>query len=165
MQSGELASEGAGGGRPPPCSQCMCWHAPPFCRKLADCCLPLGNNSQPRGLTVSYNVMQNIGRVLIHVAGVAFRAASDSVVAHNRIHKTPRYGLQADSFYATPPPDGSGAAGSGLISSGNVFEYNIISETNRYTTDTGAIEMLGSGDPGLIGWWNNKCVRACVPQY
>ena len=124
-----------------------------------------GNNSQPRGLTVSYNVMQNIGRVLINVAGVAFRAASDSVVAHNRIHKTPRYGLQADSFYATPPPDGSGKAGSGLISSGNVFEYNIISETNRYTTDTGAIEMLGSGDPGLIGWWNNKCVRACVPQY
>ncbi len=59
---------------------------------------PAGNNTQPRKLTIVRNVMSNLGQALIHVAGVAFRAASDSLVAHNRIHKTPRYGIQADSF-------------------------------------------------------------------
>ena len=118
-----------------------------------------GNNTQPRRLTISHNVMSNLGLTLIHVAGVAFRAASDSLVAHNRVHKTPRYGIQADSFYVTAPPAGSGALGSGLISRGNIFEFNVISETNRYTTDTGAIEMLGSGDPNKVQWWNNNTIR------
>jgi hypothetical protein len=118
-----------------------------------------GNNTQPRRLTITHNVMSNLGLTLIHVAGVAFRAASDSLVAHNRVHKTPRYGIQADSFYVTAPPAGSGAPGSGLISRGNIFEFNVISETNRYTTDTGAIEMLGSGDPNSVAWWNNNTIR------
>ena len=118
-----------------------------------------GNNTQPIGLVISHNVMQDLGRHLIHVAGVAFRAASGSLVAHNRIHRTPRYGLQADSFYAEAPPNGNGQLGSGLVSRGNIFEYNILSETNRYTSDTGAIEMLGSGDPNLVGWWNNNSIR------
>ena len=38
----------------------------------------------------SNNVMQDIGTTLVHVAGVAFRAASFSVVSHNRIVGTPR---------------------------------------------------------------------------
>jgi hypothetical protein len=118
-----------------------------------------GNNTQPRRLTITHNVMTNLGLTLIHVAGVAFRAASDSLISHNRVRKTPRYGFQADSFYVTAPPGGSGAPGSGLISRGNIFEFNIISETNRYTSDTGAIEMLGSGDP------NNVQVRKAKPVW
>ena len=59
-----------------------------------------GYNTQPTHLLVSNNVMQNLGTILVHVAGVAFRAASFSVVSHNRIAGSPRYGIQADSFYA-----------------------------------------------------------------
>ena len=96
------------------------------------------------------NIGKTQKKVPFFFIGVAFRAASDSLIAHNRVRKTPRYGFQADSFYVTAPPGGSGAPGSGLISRGNIFEFNIISETNRYTSDTGAIEMLGSGDPNNV---------------
>jgi hypothetical protein len=51
-----------------------------------------GNNTQPSVLTISNNVMQDIGTTLVHVAGVAFRAASYSLVSHNRIAGSPRYG-------------------------------------------------------------------------
>ena len=66
--------------------------------------------------------------------------------------RCPRYGLQADSFYTTQN------------SLDNVFEFNILADTNRLTTDTGAIEMLGSGNPGLCGngsagWFTNNTVR------
>ena len=119
-----------------------------------------GNNTQPTHITVAHNVMSDLGQTLVHVAGVALRAASDCHVHHNRISHTPRYGIQSDSFY-------SGAASSaevGLNSRRNLFEFNILHDTCRTTTDTGAFELLGSGDPGLDGggWdtetlirWNN----------
>jgi hypothetical protein len=65
-----------------------------------------------------------------------------------------RYGVEADSFYS-----GEGGPGTSLISRGNIIEFNIISDTNKLTTDSGAIEMLGSGDPNLINWWNNNTIR------
>ena len=46
-----------------------------------------GNNSQPRRVNVAHNVMQDLGRVLVHVAGVALRSASGCVVAHNRVQR------------------------------------------------------------------------------
>ena len=117
-----------------------------------------GNNTQPQHVTVTDCVMQTLGATgstpgLVHVAGVALRAASYCVVAHNRISTTPRYGLEADSFYPGTLPNKS------LVSRGNIFEYNIITDTNRLTTDTGAIEMLGSGKPASVGWWNNNTIR------
>lgn len=82
--------------------------------------------------------------------------------------KGPRYGLQADSFYT-----GEGGPGTSLISSGNIFEYNILSDLCRLTTDGGAIEMIGSGNPNDISgqpWWNNntircKCARTLLHNY
>ena len=84
-----------------------------------------GNNTQPTHITVAHNVMSDLGQILVHVAGVALRAASDCHVHHNRISHTPRYGIQSDSFY-------SGVASSakvGLNSRHNVFEFNILRDT------------------------------------
>ena len=77
-----------------------------------------GNNTEPRRALITENVITNIGTILVHVAGVGLRSASECLVSHNRITKGPRYGLQADSFYT-----GEGGAGTSLTSRGNVFEY------------------------------------------
>lgn len=114
-----------------------------------------GNNTQPHGLHVSHCVMQHIGRVLAHVAGVALRAASYSSVRHTRVQHTPRYALQVDSFY---PRDDQPNVTS-LVSRGNLLEFNVLSDTNRLTTDGAAIEMLGSGYANNVSWWNNNTIR------
>ena len=117
-----------------------------------------GNNTQPRRIEISYNVMSDLGNNLVHVAGVALRAASSCHVHHNRISHTPRYGIQADSFYPNTL-----ASGASLQSRHNLLEFNILHDTCRTTTDTGAIEMLGSGDPAFDGedqgWFTNTTVR------
>lgn len=106
-----------------------------------------GTNVQPERVTVAFCAMADIGQRLIHVAGVGFRSASNSRVAHTRLARSPRYGFQADSFYAVQN------------SRGNIFEFNQLSETSQLTTDTGAIEMLGSGNPNLIQWLTNATIR------
>ena len=66
--------------------------------------------TQPQRIEVAHNVMTNIGHILIHVAGVGLRSASHCHVHHNRIAGSPRYGLQADSFFKGEgggPPDNS----------------------------------------------------------
>jgi hypothetical protein len=122
-----------------------------------------GVNAQPRRIRVAHNAMRNLGTVLVHVGGAVLRAASHSVVAHNRVTTTSRYAIQADSFYVLEGGGPPAAPGSGLNSRGNVVEYNILSDNCRLTTDAGAIEMLGSGDPALdgggAGWWTNNTIR------
>jgi hypothetical protein len=93
---------------------------------------------------------------LVHVAGVALRAAADCTIDHNRITRTPRYAIQADSFYV-----GVGQPNTQLMSSGNIVEFNILDDTNRMTTDTGAIEMLGSGDPNVICKLRRRLMDGC----
>jgi len=114
-----------------------------------------GNNTQPKRIEVSHNVMQDFGEILAHVTGVGLRAGSNCTVSHNRIQRCPRYALQADSFYKNKDS-------SSLNSRFNVFEYNILTDTNKKTTDTGAIEMLGSGNPFDIPnapWFTNNTIR------
>jgi hypothetical protein len=105
-----------------------------------------GNNTKPQRITVDNNVISHIGENLVHVAGVGLRAASRCHVHHNRISHSPRYGLQADSFYIG---EGGGVSDNSHF---NLIEFNIIADTCRATSDCGAIEMLGSGDPA------NDCV-------
>ena len=57
-----------------------------------------GNNTQPKRIDIDHNVVSDIGRNLVHVAGV-MRAASYIHVHHNRISHATRYGIQSDSFY------------------------------------------------------------------
>lgn len=112
-------------------------------------------NTKPTAVHVSHCVMQSLGQSLDHVAGVAMRAAADCRVSHNRISGSTRYGLQVDTFFT-----GDQYAGNSRM---NVFEYNIIHDTCRTTTDCGAIESLGVGDPhddgGGDGWWTGNIFR------
>jgi hypothetical protein len=110
-----------------------------------------GNNTQPQWIEVAHNVISDIGQVLVHVAGVGLRSASNSHIHHNRISGSPRYGLQSDSFFIG---ENGGAPDNSRF---NLLEFNIISDTCRTTSDCGAVEMIGSGDPGLDGptpGWN-----------
>lgn len=151
-----------------------------------------GNNTQPVRVNVSHNVMQDFGQTLVHVAAVAMRSASNSTASHNRVSRCPRsaeapvecawahpsrqplsaprdspcarpsrrasraprrYALQADSFYQVQN------------SRFNVFEFNVISDTNLLTTDTGAIEMLGSGYGSDAGNGTSPWVTGNVIRY
>jgi hypothetical protein len=93
-------------------------------------------STQPFGCTVAGNVMQDLGQLLKHVAGVMVRSASNSYVAHNRILRSPRYAIQVDSFMEV---------GESRFSLDNIFEFNIIDGACLETDDCGAIEVLGSG--------------------
>ena len=43
-----------------------------------------GNNSKPEGCVVAHNVVQDIGRVLVHVAGVALRSVGEPQAVWDR---------------------------------------------------------------------------------
>ena len=116
-----------------------------------------GNNTKPDQIEIGYNVMSDLGQTLVHVAGVGIRAGNSNHVHHNRISGSPRYGIQVDSFYA-------GTNGNpGVNSRFNLIELNIISDTCRMTSDCGAVEMLGSGDPAndgpSPGWYTGNTLR------
>lgn len=82
---------------------------------------------------VEWNVVERAGRILKHVAGVAFRAASWCTARHNRIVDMPRYAFDADTVW----PE--------LIGISNIFEYNIIDGASLETSDTGAMQFTGQG--------------------
>ena len=106
-------------------------------------------STQPFGVRVTGNVMADLGLLLKHVAGVVLRSASNCVVAHNRISRSPRYALQCDGFIQP---------GLSRLSLNNVFEYNVITGACTETDDCGAIEVLGSGSfyySGNVFRYNN----------
>ena len=101
---------------------------------------------------VQHCVFHDLGKTLVHVAAVSLRASHGNVVSHNRITTMPRYALEADTFYNISQPGGR-------ISRDNLFEFNVIDDVCYATTDTGAIEMLGSGDASLVDFQLNNTIR------
>ncbi len=92
----------------------------------------LGNAAnQPYDNTIAGNDIQDCGQVYKHVAGVYITTGSGNRVAHNRIHRVPRYGISFKSY------DQNNS------SHNNIAEYNEIIDSNLETNDTGAIETLG----------------------
>lgn len=89
------------------------------------------NASQPRHNLVAGNLMQRLGLVYKHVAGVYVITGSDNRIAHNTIWDTPRYAISLKSLDAS------------RSSHRNVVEFNDLRRTNLETNDTGAIETLG----------------------
>ena len=83
-----------------------------------------GNNTQPKRIEIDHNVVSDIGRNLVHVAGVVMRAASYIHVHHNRISHATRYGIQSDGFY--PHTLANNAS---LSSRFNIIEFNILNDT------------------------------------
>ncbi|MCS6949311.1 MAG: right-handed parallel beta-helix repeat-containing protein [bacterium] len=89
------------------------------------------NASQPRRNLIAGNLMQRLGLVYKHVAGVYVITGSDNRIAHNTIWDTPRYAVSLKSLDDT------------RSSHRNVVEFNDLRRTNLETNDTGAIETLG----------------------
>ena len=86
--------------------------------------------TQPADNRIIANTIVECGRVYKHVAGVYVTSGSRNHIAHNLIHRMPRYAISCKSSQ-------------GRSSHGNVIEYNDIADTNLETNDTGAIETLG----------------------
>lgn len=84
----------------------------------------------PHNCRIEFNVIQDIGLILKHVAGVSMRTARHNLIRHNRISGSPRYGIAMTSWIN---PDGSGWG----QSTSNVLEYNIISDTALEVNTTG----------------------------
>jgi len=89
------------------------------------------NASQPRHNLIAGNIMQRLGLVYKHVAGVYVITGSDNRIAHNTIWDTPRYAISLKTLDPTRQ------------SHRNIVEYNDLRRTNLETNDTGAIETLG----------------------
>ncbi len=80
---------------------------------------------------VAANTITDCGQIYKHVAAAYVTTGSDNRIAHNRIHRMPRYGISLKSFSAEG------------YSHNNIVEFNEIIDTNLETNDTGAIETLG----------------------
>ena len=92
----------------------------------------IGNNaSQPRRNLIAGNLMQRLGLIYKHVAGVYVITGSDNRIAHNTIWDTPRYAVSLKTLDPSRQ------------SHRNIVEYNVLRRTNLETNDTGAIETLG----------------------
>ena len=92
----------------------------------------LGDNAtQPFNNLIAANNIHDCGKVYKHVAGVYIASGSDNRIVHNRIYRTPRYGVSLKSL------------GTDYYSHNNIIEFNEIIDTNLETSDTGAIETLG----------------------
>jgi parallel beta-helix repeat protein len=89
------------------------------------------NASQPRRNLIAGNIMQRLGLIYKHVAGVYIITGSDNRIAHNTIWDTPRYAVSLKTL------------DSAHQSHRNIVEYNDLRRTNLETNDTGAIETLG----------------------
>ena len=86
---------------------------------------------QPHDNQIVANTMTDLGLIYKHIAGAFVTTGSGNRIAHNRIHRMPRYGISLKSFDET------------AYSHNNIVEYNEIIDTNLETNDTGAIETLG----------------------
>jgi hypothetical protein len=90
-----------------------------------------GTKEQSHHCAVLGNVMEHLGLIYKHVAGVYVTHGSDHRIAHNRITDVPRYAISFKS------------QGEGSLSHRNVAEFNEIRRCNLETNDSGAFETLG----------------------
>ncbi|WP_217592889.1 right-handed parallel beta-helix repeat-containing protein [Cohnella sp. GbtcB17] len=82
---------------------------------------------------INWNYIHHIGLVEKMGAGVWGYGVHDNRINNNRIEYTARYGISVKQWDAATD------------NSNNTIEYNKVLHTNRETSDTGAIEMLGRG--------------------
>ena len=117
-----------------------------------------------RGHRIVDNLIHHTGRCVGHGAGIQLSGAGECVVAHNRVHDTPRYAV---SIKGPRPGTIVGGRIDGVTvtrenahefihSRGNVVEYNDLSHANTDSQDTGVFESWG---PGLDNVVRNNRVR------
>ena len=90
-----------------------------------------GTKEQSHHCAVLGNVLEHLGLIYKHVAGVYVTHGSDHRIAHNRITDVPRYAISFKS------------QGEDRLSHRNVAEFNEIRRCNLETNDSGAFETLG----------------------
>ena len=117
-----------------------------------------------RGHRIVNNLIHHTGRCVGHGAGIQLSGAGECVVAHNRVHDTPRYAV---SIKGPRPGTIVGSRIDGVTvtrqnahefihSRDNVVEYNDLSHANTDSQDTGVFESWG---PGLDNVVRNNRVR------
>ena len=93
-------------------------------------------DGQSNGNTVTGNRIQHIGEVRSYAGGIMGAGINDTVISHNDIDHSSRYGISIKNWNAA------------TISLNNSILYNRVRNTGEKTADSGAIEMLGRA--GLI---------------
>jgi len=86
---------------------------------------------QSDGNLISDNTLTGIGRVEKSAVAIYLHGASSNRILRNFVSNTSRFGIGIDNWDDQ------------TINIANIVEYNRLFRTNRDTTDTGAIEMLG----------------------
>ncbi len=86
---------------------------------------------QSVGNTVTGNRIQHIGEVRKYAGGIMASGISDTVISHNDIDHSSRYGISVKNW------------DSATISLNNAILYNRIRNTGTETADSGGIELLG----------------------
>ncbi|PWC43549.1 hypothetical protein TSO221_19530 [Azospirillum sp. TSO22-1] len=86
------------------------------------------------GNRIVANTIDGVGEVALFSAGVSLSGVTDTVVGHNDIRRSARYGISLKNWN----PE--------TVNTGTVIEYNRIRDTGRETADAGAIETLGRSD-------------------
>ena len=81
--------------------------------------------------TVTGNRIQHIGEVRKYAGGIMASGISDTVISHNDIDHSARYGISIKNWDAA------------TISLNNAILYNRIRNTGEETADSGGIELLG----------------------
>jgi hypothetical protein len=81
--------------------------------------------------SIAHNEISDCGRIYKHVAGVYVTCGNNNRIAHNYIHRMPRYGIALRSLH------------SNHYSNQNIIEFNKIIDTCLETADTCAIGTLG----------------------
>ncbi|WP_353861961.1 carbohydrate-binding domain-containing protein [Azospirillum formosense] len=86
---------------------------------------------QSIGNTVTGNRIQHIGEVRKYAGGIMASGISDTVISHNDIDHSSRYGISVKNW------------DSATISLNNAILYNRVRNTGLETADSGGIELLG----------------------
>ncbi|UKJ78141.1 carbohydrate-binding domain-containing protein [Azospirillum brasilense] len=86
---------------------------------------------QSIGNTVTGNRIQNIGEVRKYAGGIMASGISDTVISHNDIDRSARYGISVKNWDTA------------TISLNNAILYNRVRNTGLETADSGGIELLG----------------------
>lgn len=93
----------------------------------------MADGRRPQHNLVAGNHIHHCGLFYAHVSGVYSAVSGENLIAHNRIHQMPRYGVSLKGDC----PDA-------------VIEYNDVQFTNLLTRDTGAIEMAGNHAGSIV---------------
>ncbi len=91
------------------------------------------SSNQPFNNVIADNIIRNCGVIFKATVGIQCKSARDTLIRNNQISNLPRQGIAVISLNPKS------------VSTKNVLDGNNITDTNRETSDSGAIYFLGRG--------------------